>query len=311
MSVAKLLVAAFPALVLALSARAEEDPWKKDHPLISRYPGSEPMGSPGKYREFDEYELVLGKVKSGDTATAGKTQHLEGKIYTVTYRNPEGRSALEIYRNYESALTRSGFKLIYSCKDAACGDAGKPNAELQFYDPGSVRRYLVARLERPQGDAYVAILIQAQDPTSTGETALNVIEVKPIQLGLVAVDAAALGDDIARTGHAAVYGILFDTDKAVVKPESDAALKEVAKLLQQDAALKLHVVGHTDNQGSVAHNIDLSTQRAQAVLAALTTRYKIAGARLDAQGVGPYAPVASNDDEDGRARNRRVELVKQ
>ncbi len=157
----------------------------------------------------------------------------------------------------------------------------------------------------------MAILVQAQNSTSEGQTQLHVIEVKPIQQGLVTVDAASLGNDIARTGHVAVYGILFDTDKAVLKPESDPALKEVAKLLQQDAALKLHVVGHTDNQGGTAHNMDLSRQRAESVLKALTTQYKVAPARLDAQGVGPYAPVAPNDAEEGRARNRRVELVKQ
>ncbi len=85
----------------------------------------------------------------------------------------------------------------------------------------------------------------------------------------------------------------------------------MAKLLQQNANLKLHVVGHTDNQEGAAHNMELSRQRAQAVFTPLTTQYKVAAARLDAQGLGAFAPVASNDDEEGRARNRRVELVKQ
>ena len=129
--------------------------------------------------------------------------------------------------------------------------------------------------------------------------------------GLVTVNAAALGGDITRSGHAAVYGIYFDNAKAVVKPESDAALKEIAKLLQQTPALKILVVGHTDNAGSLASNMDLSKRRADAVVAALTTKYGVASARLVAQGAGPLAPVSSNNTEDGRAKNRRVELVAQ
>ena len=140
---------------------------------------------------------------------------------------------------------------------------------------------------------------------------LYVVEIKPMEGGLVTVDAAALASDITRSGHAAVYGIYFDTAKAEVKPESDAALKEIAKLLQQTPTLKLFVVGHTDGVGTLASNMDLSKRRADAVVAALTTKYGVGAARLVAQGCGPLAPVLSNASEDGRARNRRVELVAQ
>jgi len=135
--------------------------------------------------------------------------------------------------------------------------------------------------------------------------------VKPMESDLITVDAASLANDINRTGHASVYGIYFDTGKADIKPESDATLKEVAKLLQGDPKLKLYVVGHTDNQGALDLNMDLSRRRAEAVLAALTMKYAVPAGRLRAYGSGPYAPVASNDSEDGRAKNRRVELVKQ
>jgi outer membrane protein OmpA-like peptidoglycan-associated protein len=129
--------------------------------------------------------------------------------------------------------------------------------------------------------------------------------------GLVTVDAAALANDITNTGHSSVYGIYFDTGKAEVKPESDATLKEIAKLLQQHAGLKLLVVGHTDSVGALAANMDLSKRRADAVVQALTAKYGVAAARLSGQGAGPLAPVASNKTEDGRAKNRRVELVEQ
>jgi len=105
--------------------------------------------------------------------------------------------------------------------------------------------------------------------------------------------------------------VYFDTAKADVKPESDAALSEIAQLLKRDPKLKLYVVGHTDNQGTFESNLDLSTRRANAVVQVLTSKHGVAAARLRPHGDGATAPVASNDSEEGRAKNRRVELVKQ
>jgi len=116
--------------------------------------------------------------------------------------------------------------------------------------------------------------------------------------------------DLGATGHAAVYGINFDTDKTEIKPGSEKALKEIVRLLQLDPRLNVRVVGHTDSAGDLAHNMALSEARAKAVAAALTTQYGVAAARLSAHGCGPLAPVSSNDTEAGRAKNRRVELVK-
>ncbi|WP_262709868.1 OmpA family protein [Hymenobacter metallicola] len=100
----------------------------------------------------------------------------------------------------------------------------------------------------------------------------------------------------------------FDTDKARIKPESEATVAEVVKLLQ-NPGLRLSVEGHTDNTGAAAHNRQLSEQRAQAVVANLT-RHNIAGSRLRAAGFGPDKPLADNTTEAGKAQNRRVELVK-
>jgi outer membrane protein OmpA-like peptidoglycan-associated protein len=124
--------------------------------------------------------------------------------------------------------------------------------------------------------------------------------------------AAELSSGIGGSGHSVVNGILFDTGKADVKPESAPALKAVVDTLTQDPKLKVYVVGHTDNVGAVAANIDLSKRRAAAVVQVLSAApYNIAAGRMQSFGDGPTAPVASNDTEDGRALNRRVELVKQ
>jgi OOP family OmpA-OmpF porin len=127
----------------------------------------------------------------------------------------------------------------------------------------------------------------------------------------VVATAAALAGGITGNGHVVVPGILFDTGKADVKPESSAALEQIVKMMQQDAKLKIFVVGHTDNVGSAAANLDLSKRRAAAVVAVLMSQYHLTADRLQAFGAGPYAPVAANTAEDGRSQNRRVELVAQ
>jgi OmpA-OmpF porin, OOP family len=126
----------------------------------------------------------------------------------------------------------------------------------------------------------------------------------------VTANAEVFANDIRATGHAAVYGIYFDTGKSTIKPESAKAIEEVAKLLAADPTLKIYVVGHTDNVGGVESNMKLSQDRAGAVAQELIHTHNIGAARLKSSGCGLFAPVASNDSEDGRAKNR-VELVKQ
>jgi len=128
---------------------------------------------------------------------------------------------------------------------------------------------------------------------------------------VIVADAEALARDIRTAGKVAVYGIYFDTGKADVKPESAPTLQEIAKLLKNDPGLQVYVVGHTDNVGQLDFNMKPSMARAQAVVATLASQYGLDAARMKPQGVGPLAPVASNEDEQGRAKNRRSELVKQ
>ena len=304
-------------LIIGLSApfavdQDQDVEGSKDHPLISRYPGS----YIAKYltKEFDEFALPLGPVNEENTIT--KNQHLEGKITRIVYVAPAGRTVLEVFRNYQAALKKGGFETLFTCGPQGCGSTianayANSGDNADYWGPEHGIHYISAKLARPEGDVYVSLLVDNLGPDSRANAELYVIEVKPMESDLITVDAASLANDINRTGHASVYGIYFDTGKADVKPESDATMKEIAKLLQGDSKLKLYVVGHTDNQGALDMNMDLSRKRADAVLAALTTKYGVPASRLRSYGCGPYSPVASNDSEDGRAKNRRVELVKQ
>ncbi len=138
----------------------------------------------------------------------------------------------------------------------------------------------------------------------------NMVEKQLMKQSVVA-NAEALSSSIKETGRVAVYGIYFDTNKADLKPESEPALAEIVKMLNTDVNLKVYIVGHTDNVGQFAGNIKLSQDRSASVINALISKYGIAASRLTPFGAGSTAPVASNETEGGRAKNRRVELVAQ
>ncbi len=124
------------------------------------------------------------------------------------------------------------------------------------------------------------------------------------------VNADEMSRSLADTGRVLLYGIYFDTDKDVLRADSQPTMVEIQKLLRANPQLRIHVVGHTDNQGSADHNLDLSRRRAANVVGELAAKYGITTDRLDSFGCGFYAPVASNAADEGRAKNRRVELVK-
>ena len=286
------------AACLAASAAAQTPP--SGHPLVPAYPGSQTYQAT-LVSAFDEFDMPTGPSKAGKMS---KSEHLEGKVTMLSYSSPQGRSTLEIFRNYEGGLKEAGFETLFTCKGEQCG--GQIGLKGLGYLPyGDDARYLAAKLARPEGDVYVAL------HAMTIETKIVVVEVKPMETGLVKISVDALDKDLDRVGHVAVYEILFDTGKADLKPASGGALKEIAALMVKSPTLKLYVVGHTDNVGTLAQNLDLSKRRAQSVVSALTTTYKVAPARLQSDGVGPLTPVASNGEETGRAKNRRVELVKQ
>jgi outer membrane protein OmpA-like peptidoglycan-associated protein len=290
--------------------------------MVSSFKGSVIVGQ--EQRDFDTYRLPLGPpadYPTGNSSDKFKNQKdVDGKITRTMYVAPRNSSPVLVYRSYEDALKQAGFQMLFSCAGPTCKGTGALanyfanhwRKQMGGNSPSDDARVSVAQLSRPSGDVYVSLCSTAlYSDTSRVYTFVDVIETKPMAGGLVSVNAAAMASDISKTGHASIYGIYFDTGKADLKPESSDTLSEISKLLAGDAVLKLYVVGHTDNVGTFAFNMTLSKQRADAVVAALVSKYHVAVTRLDAAGVGPLAPVGSNDTDDGRAKNRRVELVKQ
>jgi outer membrane protein OmpA-like peptidoglycan-associated protein len=274
----------------------------QDHPLITRYPGQ----TITRYNAtgFDQYNLVLGIDKSG---APEPVRPLEGKVTRILYRNPADRSTLEIFRNFEGALKQVGGQLLFTCAGDGCGTPIRWTRVNGIGAMGarSENRYIAAKLTKSGAEAYLSIFIGRYS------TQLDVVEIKAMESGLVSVNADELVADIEREGHVAVYGILFDTGKATLKPASAPVLAEIAKVLKYRPGLKLYVVGHTDSTGSLETNMKLSHDRAEAVVQSLVAPHGIAAARLKAHGLGPLAPAATNATEAGKAKNRRVELVAQ
>jgi outer membrane protein OmpA-like peptidoglycan-associated protein len=193
---------------------------------------------------------------------------------------------------------------------------GAPQGQISEYALAFPRdeHYLVAKRASPL--AYASVYVAINNFNQFKETfghpivLLDLVETAPMESKMVTVDAGMMAKDIATSGHVALYGIYFDHDKSDVKPESAPTLAEIAKFLKAEPKLSLYVVGHTDNVGTYDYNMALSDRRAAAVVTELTSKHGIAAARLKPAGTGPLAPVAPNDTEDGRAKNRRVELVK-
>lgn len=333
-----LAAAILSCIVLLGNADAKDIAGGKDHPLIKRFEGSEIVWYSQK--SYDALRLALEPVVfnyNDQKFDPYKKLEVEGRKTTIYYSIPAGVGTLEAVRNYENELKEKGFEVLFS----AGGDDLERNkgdniaSEIYGVTPANSNRehpdmvslmstdrtkarYLAAKLTRPEeGDIYAAVYAieaswQAAPMKVAEKTTLvrvDVCEVKPMQQKMVKVDASEMDKQIALNGKVALYGIYFDFNKADVKPESDEALREIAKLLQSRAALKVLVVGHTDAVGAFESNRALSQKRADAIVATLVSKHGIEKQRLFPVGVSFASPVATNTTDEGRAKNRRVELV--
>lgn len=311
----KLVLGAAVAAVFGMAYAADEP--GQDHPLVGRFEDSSLVA----YREsaFDEYYLLTQPAQNhgGMAQNRDLARRLEGRITRLTYQSVPDASTLEVMRAYAESLAANRFEVLFECDDELCGGRDFNHAvvpyDLQFGDNYEDQRYLAAYKSRPdEGDVYVMIYSVNNHHPSQGDrvfTQVDVVEERPRERKTVVVAADEMAQQIAGEGRVALYGIYFDTDSTTIKPESAPTLEQIARLLTDDGELSLLVVGHTDNQGEFDYNIDLSRRRATAVVDALVGDYGVDRGRLTPWGVAFAAPVASNASAEGRARNRRVELV--
>jgi len=287
-------------LAPAMPVQAATD---KDHPAVTAYPDS--VATRRDDDGFRSYNLVVGVNEKGETDSEFlQTLSVEGNVTRLAYENPKERSPGEIFANYREALEKGGFEILYSCVEKQCGPAYASSrwsraTGLRYFSPDM--RYLAAKSSQGGQDIYVAILVAKL------RHQVEVVEVTAMETGLVT--AKAIADGFMLDGRVVLDGILFDTDKAVLKSESKAALDVIAGFLSENEELKVFIVGHTDGTGGFDHNLSLSKNRAEAVVSALIKDHGIDVDRLAAHGVGPLSPQKTNQSEAGRTQNRRVEMV--
>jgi len=296
----------------------------RDAAWLGRYPGSQLVGY--DERAFDESVfLIRGATTDDEASAASERATVAGRRTELFYFAPEGRSGLEVFLNYQKAVQQAGFQTVWSCSgDAECGaEFGNHAVESMHLDVNNTTearegtadaenaRYLVARKDAAGGAAtYVAILamdLPLHAPPRAGAYVL-IGEPKAMDTGLATVAADAMHDALITRGKVDLYGIEFDFDSDTLRPSSEPQLRQIAALLSAHPELALDITGHTDDRGAPEYNMNLSRRRAQAVVRRLSGGFGISADRLHAFGLGDTAPIAGNDTEAGRQKNRRVEL---
>ncbi|MEM7658803.1 MAG: OmpA family protein [Bacteroidota bacterium] len=301
----------------------------EDHPLLTRYPGS--YISYYETVKYREYSLATGPV-TGYRHIEEK-QTIAGQLTRITYSIDQPAEALsisEVYRDYLQAVKKAGITILaegHSPKSSPRGAVGEGGWIGLALGPNKFRQgasalalfagtsssggsfSIIGRVDRPEGPTYLALYGERHSKDLV-ICHLDVIEVKGAETGKVFADADFISQAIEDRGSVVIYGITFDFDQATIKPESAPTIAEIAKYLQSKPNISLFVVGHTDMKGSLEYNLRLSKNRAQAVVDALVEQHGIARTRLSADGVAFLSPKANNLTEEGRAINRRTELVR-
>ena len=323
--------------VAATTADAADLPGSKDPDGFRRFEGSEILHYAASPQ--DQYFLARGEGAVG--AGFERQERVEGSTVRVVYKAPLGTTSAEIFRHYRQMLTDLGFEETFKLDRGALYALSAKDFQQRFYFQAdySARKdhegtpfqdadnqyYLTARLVRDGQTVNAAVYVaesgglEWQEPSvkqpiviRLGQPVIgvDVISSRQADYRPVEIKAPEMAKALSAAGRIDIYGILFDVDKSELKPESRATLEEVAKLLKSDPSLRIEVGGHTDNTGGADHNMKLSVGRAAAVVNALVAAYGIDKTRLQPKGYGDTKPVAPNDSDQGRAKNRRVELRK-
>jgi OOP family OmpA-OmpF porin len=264
-------------------------------PYLEYPPGLDPSLVFTDKTNFDSLYVVTGK----------QLRKVEGRVESHKfYLNDVKMSEAEARRNYESLIAQMGGVKVNNAAPSELAPAlskeTSANEQKTRFDSGTT--YDVYLVRKPDQLVWIVLM------SNNSYVITRAVAEQPFKQTVAFVTADAMQSQLASAGHVALY-INFDTDKAGIRPDARPAVDEIAKLLEKDPSLKLTIEGHTDNVGDPAHNKALSQQRADAVMGSLIAA-GIAKERLRTLGLGDTKPVADNEDEAGRAKNRRVELVK-
>ena len=256
-----------------------------EHPLIRPFPGTVFDQRRSEHQNFNEYDFRVGTPPRNYEAhtVRGKYRQLRYFLYNEDGTPNRDVSQVEYFENFKAAALEKG-------------------GEIKWEDRHYGLVFTVPREDRGVTWCHV------QTSVSAARTILNIIDERPLETTLEFTPAqmkAALDAD----GKVALYGILFDYDKATLQQSSNKQLQEVVTLLLNNLGLSLEIQGHTDSDGSADYNLQLSQRRSESVLNYLVL-FGVDPSRLKAKGYGESMPVAPNDTDENKAMNRRVELTR-
>lgn len=318
-------VCLFGVFLFPVMGMAQGDvPGSEDHPLLTRYPGSHIAWY--QTEKYFEYDLATGPI-TGYRQISEREKHA-GQLYRIYYEvpgSPEEVSIGEVYADYVRAFNEAGITVLNKALRPKANEFGgsqwvgvalreqsPPQSRASLLFAGTAtsggKFALMGRVDRPTGPVYVAIYGERHSNEMVNFL-VDILETKSADLGKVSINPDYLANELEAKGSVSIYGITFDYDSAKLKASSDETIEQIAAYLRKRPQVSLLVVGHTDMTGTLAYNRQLSMDRATAVVQRLEEKYGIAKGRLSPDGVAFLAPKATNTTEDGRALNRRVELV--
>jgi OmpA-OmpF porin, OOP family len=296
----------------------------KDYPLVSRFQGA--VIEFYKETKWGAYKLPVndkGKIDWENPKT------LEGKVIRIQYTASVDNNSEYVLQNYKAAFKKAGFTILTAIANEELGVSDRPHTwGDKYYVAGGYynglnngkfgmgiglpawknnHAFIAAKTNKDGKDIYAIIYTVVCDNFTL--LTQDVLEVEAVETGMVSAENISKG--IQTDGHIAVYNILFETGKSEIKSESEAAIKNVAEYMNANPGKKFYIVGHTDNAGDFVANMALSENRAKAVLNALTTKYAVKSEQLHAYGVSSLVPVVNNSTEEGKTKNRRVDIVEQ
>ena len=297
----------------------------EDHELLTRYPGSKII----YYFQKDYNELKFAIQPAKPEKEPQKWLEVAGHQTSIVYEIPLGKSTVEVMKNYQDAFKANNAEILFQCKGGECDgttawysakffekvyskDNRQSNGEIShYYNFGTyhvAQRYMVGKITTSDKIYYVEI---GMTPTYDGKpvkVCVEVIEQEAMQSGLIALNADVIKDKLEKEGKLILDGILFDTGKTDLKPSSFSVIEMVGEYLNKSPKVRIYIVGHTDDLGNFGNNTLLSEGRAIRVSQALQN-FGDFEARVTPIGVGPVSPVATNETDEGRTKNRRVEIV--
>lgn len=313
-------------VLLSPQLNAADKKGSKDHPMFSRFPGSEITD----YREteFDEFMIATGPMGAITAKTdLPPVQKIEGGGISISYLlKDKNKSFAQLYRNYRKAIQDVDAEIIFACKEEAeCGkkfqrhlywygDPKRQGKHVYMDAPNSSSEsvqyaYWSGKITVEKSTRFFSILVSTHNAIGRSVIILDVYTPDQVKLGLVSIDLDGLQSDIEKKGRVILDGLFFDHNKATLTAKSTPTVATIAAFLKADPKRSFYVVGHTDSRGAYDYNFKLSLARARTVVEILVKGHNVPRAKIQAVGVGPVSPTGTNLTEQGRAQNRRVELV--